>query len=862
MAFRPFEVNVAHLAYTILGAFVVIFGMFSLVIKEKAYIGEAPIATIVGIIMGPYVTGLFDPRSWGGANAEVKDEITLEVTRVIIAVSVFSVGVELPKAYMRRHWRTLFFLLFPCMLWGWMISGLLMWALIPGINFLSALVIAAAVTPTDPILAQSVIGGKFADKHVPAHVRHMLSAESGSNDGAAFPFLGIALYLTLDASPGHAVGHWFYYTIAYEVILGIILGALLGWVARKVMKFSEAKKLIDRQSFVAQYVSLAILSIGFTSLLGSDDLLSAFACGCAFAWDGFFNKATEDAEFSNVIDLLFNCAAFIYIGAIIPFDSFNDPRLTIAWWRLVVLAICILLVRRLPVIMALYKWIPDIKTFREALFVGWFGPMGVGAVFISTLAKTSLPEGDVEKDTAQVDLLRDLITPVTLFLVLSSVVTHGLSIPFFSLGRRVHSITYTWSRNPSMDTRRDNEPAWTTHARRIVPGQEVRINRDDDAEEGDLGVRSEKQPTSRDMVNRETSNGEESGGSSDSRTLAQGEDIEMRSRHSSRSQEDRSQEERSQEARSDDGASQEETRSEEARGAQDYEEEEAGERTPPLAEFREGNNLVVERKGGEGEEVEVEVIHNAFGDHPTKKTTFNHPRRLHSHEIQHLATNFGHALEKKLSSALGGGDSGEHNHQAHTRDRNESRDEEPPNEGPSRLPGRSHELYAAEPTADEGDEEWPDSDEDRGESSRSSRKQQKSSAPPKPKIKLPGQKKGVMGWFSKRDRSPSPSAVEEGRASMDPGLLSPPRSRAMSPRQSGEGIPLTRTASLQRNTAIRFAEDSQPSSDSAPGPGNYGNTAPGFKRNPALAMFRTTSIQEGNDDDSASVSFKEPSRRR
>ena len=30
MAFRPFEVNVAHLAYTILGAFVVLFGMFSL----------------------------------------------------------------------------------------------------------------------------------------------------------------------------------------------------------------------------------------------------------------------------------------------------------------------------------------------------------------------------------------------------------------------------------------------------------------------------------------------------------------------------------------------------------------------------------------------------------------------------------------------------------------------------------------------------------------------------------------------------------------------------------------------------------------------------------------------------------------
>jgi NhaP-type Na+/H+ or K+/H+ antiporter len=49
---------------------------------------------------------------------------------------------------------------------------------------------------------------------------------------------------------------------AYEVILGTIIGALLGYTARKVMKFSERRKLIDRQSFVAQYVSLAVLSIG------------------------------------------------------------------------------------------------------------------------------------------------------------------------------------------------------------------------------------------------------------------------------------------------------------------------------------------------------------------------------------------------------------------------------------------------------------------------------------------------------------------------------------------------------------------------------------------------------------------------
>jgi NhaP-type Na+/H+ or K+/H+ antiporter len=49
---------------------------------------------------------------------------------------------------------------------------------------------------------------------------------------------------------------------AYEIILGTVLGVLLGWSARKVMTFSEKRHYIDRQSFVAQYVSLALLSMG------------------------------------------------------------------------------------------------------------------------------------------------------------------------------------------------------------------------------------------------------------------------------------------------------------------------------------------------------------------------------------------------------------------------------------------------------------------------------------------------------------------------------------------------------------------------------------------------------------------------
>ncbi|KAG8903400.1 hypothetical protein FRB99_003357 [Tulasnella sp. 403] len=366
------------------------------------------------------------------------------------------------------------------MTYGWFVSAGLIYALIPRLSFLSSLVIAACLTPTDPILAAAVVGGKYANKHVPAHLRHILAAESGCNDGAAFPFLFIAIYLTLEKSDAHAVGEWFYITWLYEVLLGIIFGAILGYGFRHLMKFCERKNLIDRHSYVAQYISLAMLAIGATTLLGSDDLLAAFSCGTAFAWDGWFNRQTEESQFSNVIDLLFNCACFIYIGAWIPFNDFNVPELTISPWRLVVIAILVLLLRRLPIMIALYRWIPDVKTFREAIFSGHFGPIGVGAVFISTLASTKLPPAQIPPHN-QVELLAASIQPI---------------IAFMSI-------------DPAA-------PEWATQVRRLPSRREdIVINRD----EKDSNEKDVIRPTSaEDRMERGTTEKEKGGSDSSTQT--------------------------------------------------------------------------------------------------------------------------------------------------------------------------------------------------------------------------------------------------------------------------------------------------------------------------------------------------------
>lgn len=52
------------------------------------------------------------------------------------------------------------------------------------------------------------------------------------------------------------------------------------------------RRLVDRESFLSFYFVLAIFCTGAGTLLGTDDLLVSFACGCAFAWEYFSHLKT------------------------------------------------------------------------------------------------------------------------------------------------------------------------------------------------------------------------------------------------------------------------------------------------------------------------------------------------------------------------------------------------------------------------------------------------------------------------------------------------------------------------------------------------------------------------------------------
>ena len=94
------------------------------------------------------------------------------------------------------------------------------------------------------LLIHPTKGGEFARRHVPLNLRQILAAESAANDGLAYPFLTLTLYLTLESSRGAAISHWvligclcmsslyqcegFFLIPTDQVCFGIIMGGILG----------------------------------------------------------------------------------------------------------------------------------------------------------------------------------------------------------------------------------------------------------------------------------------------------------------------------------------------------------------------------------------------------------------------------------------------------------------------------------------------------------------------------------------------------------------------------------------------------------------------------------------------------------
>lgn len=393
--------------------------------------------------LSPHAANFIRPLQYARGDEEKVLYITLYFSRLVLGVQLVIAGVQLPSRYLWKQAKPLALLLGPGMAAMWISSSLLIWAFVPNLPFLHALACGACVTPTDPVLSNTIVKGKFADKNIPTDLQRIIIAESGANDGLGYPFLFLALYLLKYTEGGglgqpggasKAIGYWFGETWGYTILLGVAYGIAVGWVAKELLHFAEQRKWVDRESFLVFAVSLALFIVGTCGMIGSDDVLACFVAGNVFTWDDWFRLETLDDSIQPTIDMLLNLSIFMWYGAVCPWKSFrvNDH---IPIYRLIPLGILMLILRRIPYIFAVHKKIPQIEQFQQAAFVGFFGPIGVSAIFylyvsIDFLRQTTYHS--MEREDAR--KLADIMEVVIWFLAICSIIVHGLSVPLGKIG--------------------------------------------------------------------------------------------------------------------------------------------------------------------------------------------------------------------------------------------------------------------------------------------------------------------------------------------------------------------------------------------------------------------------------------------
>ena len=268
-----------------LGGFVTLFGLVSYLCKEKFYLSESctpclsmqaarasrsspPVISLVaGLVFSPHATNLIRPEQYALGNADTLDAITLYFSRLVLGVQLVLAGVQLPSKYLKKEWKSLALLLGPGMTVMWLASSLLVFAFVPHIKFVHALAVGACVTPTDPVLSNSIVKGRFAEKNIPKELQKIIVAESGANDGLGYPFLFLPLYLIKyvgygglgqNKNAGNAVGEWFGETWGYIVLLSVVYGAVVGWIAKELLHWAEERRYVDRESFLVFAITLAV----------------------------------------------------------------------------------------------------------------------------------------------------------------------------------------------------------------------------------------------------------------------------------------------------------------------------------------------------------------------------------------------------------------------------------------------------------------------------------------------------------------------------------------------------------------------------------------------------------------------------
>ena len=299
-----------------------------------------------------------------------------------------------------------------------------MWAFGVALGLASGMVLllAAVLAPTDPVLASDVQVEHPNDRD---GLRFSLTAEGGLNDGAAFPFVMLALGLLGLHELGAMQWRWWAVDVAWAVAGGLGIGYLLGALVGRAVIYlrTRHREALGADEFIA--FGLIALAYGVAQLCATYGFLAVFAAGLALRRiderssprtaiastsraDAPANMMQAVQRFNAQLERFAEVAVVLAVGALLTVVEF---RREVLWF----IPLLFLVVRPLAVYLGL---LGTTVTGTRRTLMAWFGIRGIGSIYYLMYAISH-----------EIDpLLAQRIVSITIAVVVASVVAHGVSV--------------------------------------------------------------------------------------------------------------------------------------------------------------------------------------------------------------------------------------------------------------------------------------------------------------------------------------------------------------------------------------------------------------------------------------------------
>jgi sodium/hydrogen antiporter len=358
-----------------------------------------------GAVLFALVDPLPDPDLVGEDTA-----LATHLTELCVVVALMGAGLALDRPAGWRSWMSTWRLLgvtMPvCILVMALIAG---WLL--GAGLAAAVLLAAVLAPTDPVLATEVQVGEPSDAEEEDEPRFALTSEAGLNDGLAFPFVHAAIALvTVGAAPAAWLGSWLAIDVVWRTAAGVLVGLGVGWLLQRLIFRSrvESLRLAEHaEGFVA--LAATLLSYGAAELVEGYGFVAVFVCACVIrAGERSHGYHRVMHQFVDQAERLLTVAILVLLGGEIGRGLFAE----LGWREVAFAAALLLLVRPVAGWIGLAGGTTD---RRERWVIAFFGVRGIGSIFYIAYAlqHATFPE-------------QDRLWATVAFVVAASVVLHGV----------------------------------------------------------------------------------------------------------------------------------------------------------------------------------------------------------------------------------------------------------------------------------------------------------------------------------------------------------------------------------------------------------------------------------------------------